>query len=202
MILAAISNLLKNKTTKPDYRLNAIKMLGQLVQAKCNQIIKLFLEIPMLKIFITLAILSKHIKDGKISEETMFSSLDGKEKELRRENILETLKIVEDWKHHLEKDHKGKPTYFLMIYRAVFQSEQIIVAEDAKALPDFFVPTEEDYLIKQFNELSDKYQSLLSQFSPSHTGISKHTLENAITPVLNKALEVQKILRDMKSNKL
>lgn len=200
MILAAISNLLKTKSTKLDYRLNAIKILSQLVLAKCNNIIKLFLEVPMLKIFMTSAHLSKQVKDGKLPEEILFSNLEAKERDLRRQIILETLKSVEDWKHQLEKDHKGKPTYFLMIYRAIFEPNQIVIAEEAKTLPDYFVPTEDDIMIKRFNELSDQYQSLLNKFNPSHRGVNKQELETAVSPVLNKALDVQKSLRDIRSS--
>ena len=177
----------------------ADQMLSQLMMAKCNQIIKLFLEIPMLKIFMTMAVLSKQVKDGEIPEDSLFGADDGKDASLRKSLIQETLKALDDWKSLLEKDHKGKPTFFLMIHRAVFQSDQIVIEEDAKNLPDFFVPTEKDHVIRQFNDLSEKYQNLLSKFSPGQKGITKSILEASIMPVLNFALDVQASLRDIRS---
>lgn len=174
-------------------------MMSQLVLAKCNQIIKLFLEIPMLKIFMTLAILAKRVKDGQLPEAALFVSMDDKEKSLRKALVHETLKSVEDWKASLEKDHKGRPTYFLMVYRAVFEPDQIVLAENAKTLPEFFVPTESDKVIQEFNGFLEQYEGLLRRFESNQTPVAKHSLEAAISPVLSRGTALQRSLKDIKS---
>lgn len=199
MVLAAITNLLKNNGTKLDYRINAVKVLRDLVLARCNQTIKLFLEIPVLKIVLACACISFQIKEKLMPETELFAETDANTKSKRQAFIDEMLATINLWKINLSKDHKGKATFFLMIFRSVYEPDHILLNQDAKNLIDFFQPTELDPYVVKFKKFLSSYQDLLEKFSPRKSAVERAHLESSIQPIKVKGQQLLDELREFYS---
>ena len=172
-----------------------------MVLARCNQTIKLFLEMPIIKIFLTCACLSYRIRESQAEEKELFGSKEEGELAATKKKlcIMGILNAVEDWKKALEKDHKGKYTYFLMIYKAVLRPDQVSLNMEAKNLIDLFGPTEKDDTVSNFNQISTEYQDLLSRFSPGKSNVDRETLESSISPLYEKSKVFQSKMKGLVS---
>lgn len=145
----------------------------------------------------TYACLCYQIKTHKADDSALFGDSTGSQADVakRRQCIEAVLTVVEDWMVALERDHRGKSTYFLMIYKAVLHPDQVTVNMDATNLIDFFVPTEKDPIIVNFSRLSSAYEDLLTRFG-GKSSIDRESLSSSISPLYDDCRSFQS---DMKA---
>ena len=162
MFLSGITNVLKSSNFKIDHKLNALKLLVDLMRSKCNQVFIIFLkDNGTLKEILNLATFCKQIKDKQIDEMKLFPRVSPEDRTKRQEFIDLMLKSISEWHSQLGKDHSGKCTYFLMLYKAIMNPEEITVDIDSPNLQDTFHPTEKDSLIQRYTKFCAEYEEAM-----------------------------------------
>ncbi len=175
-----------------------------MIKSKVNLVIKIFLiDSGILKSILNCAAAAKRIKENSLSELDLFAEIPQNEKHLRDEFIGFVVKMINDWKDLLGKDHKGKVTSFLMIHRALYNPEEVDLNFESTNLYEIFTPSERDPLISKYIQYSLEYELLNDKLSnPQHFGRtgSNPLTEQSIVSLVQRGNDLYKKLGEFESS--
>lgn len=173
-----------------------------MVKSKVNLVIKIFLiDSGILKSILNCAAAAKRVKENTLSELDLFADIPQSEKHIRDEFIGFVVKMINDWKDLLGKDHRGKVTSFLMVHRALYSPEEVDLNFDSANLNEIFTPSDKDPLISSYIQYSLEYELLhdkLSNAPHSKSGFNPLT-EQAIVSLVQKGSELARKLAEFES---
>ena len=174
-----------------------------MIKSKVNLVIKIFLiDSGILKSILNCAAAAKRIRENSLSELDLFAEVPQNEKQTRDEFISFVVKIINDWKDLLGKDHKGKVTSFLMIHRALYSPEEVDLNFESTNLFEIFTPSEKDPLISKYIQFSLEYELLNDKLSNNHQtgklGFNSLT-EQSIVSLVQRGHDLQKKLGEFES---
>jgi hypothetical protein len=175
-----------------------------MIKSKVNMVIKIFLiDSGILKSILNCAAAAKRIKENSLSELDLFAEIPKNEKQTRDDFISLVIKMINDWKDLLGKDHKGKVTSFLMIHRALYSPEEVDLNFESTNLNEIFTPTEKDPLVSKYIQFSVEYEVLNDKLSNTQqTGKPAFTslTEQSIVSLVQRGHELYKKLAEFESS--